>query len=254
MHYPTAVNGVSGPVAPEIPMILITPPASGKLAARTPTCEDNAAPLSQKEPLDLVALDESLLDHSISWSRGIPNFGIVVEDNIYRSRFPQMEHYKFLVDNLKPKTILTLAPIHQPSDYLELLSCKGIVHKHIELPANKSKINITQELIERVLSVVSDPSNHPILIHCNKGKHRTGCVVGCLRKVLGASTESILNEYRAYAGTKARPFDIAFLEAFDTTNARRILDMMPGDRLQMAESHYWVPIVPSKIKSSFLSP
>lgn len=29
----------------------------------------------------------------------------------------------------------------------------------------------------------ADARNHPLLIHCNKGKHRTGCLVGCFRKV-----------------------------------------------------------------------
>ncbi|CAN0534051.1 unnamed protein product, partial [Ectocarpus sp. 8 AP-2014] len=31
----------------------------------------------------------------------------------------------------------------------------------------------------------TDASNHPMLVHCNKGKHRTGCLIGCFRRVRG---------------------------------------------------------------------
>jgi tyrosine-protein phosphatase SIW14 len=34
-----------------------------------------------------------------------------------------------------------------------------------------------------------------MLIHCDKGNHRTGCVVGCLRKLQRWSIASITNEY-----------------------------------------------------------
>jgi protein tyrosine/serine phosphatase len=37
--------------------------------------------------------------------------------------------------------------------------------------------------LQEALSALLDVRTHPILIHCNKGKHRTGCLVGCLRKV-----------------------------------------------------------------------
>ena len=33
----------------------------------------------------------------------------------------------------------------------------------------------------------TDSKNHPMLVHCNKGKHRTGCLIGCFRKVSESS-------------------------------------------------------------------
>ena len=53
-----------------------------------------------------------------------------------------------------------------------------------------------------------------MLIHCNKGKHRTGCVVGCLRKTQQWSMTSIFDEYRRFAGTKGRVMDQQFIELF----------------------------------------
>jgi tyrosine-protein phosphatase SIW14 len=62
------------------------------------------------------------------------------------------------------------------------------------------------------LSVVLDAVNHPVLVHCNKGTHRTGCVVACLRKHQRWSLTSIFAEYRRFAGTRVRVLDQQFIE------------------------------------------
>ena len=69
------------------------------------------------------------------------------------------------------------------------------------------------EVLERVL----DKTNHPILVHCNKGKHRVGCLVGCLRKIQQWSNASIFDEYRRFAGvgSKLRIADQEFIELFE---------------------------------------
>lgn len=54
-----------------------------------------------------------------------------------------------------------------------------------------------------------------MLIHCNKGKHRTGSVIGCLRKLRGWSLSSIVAEYHMFAQPKSRLEDQRFIEAFD---------------------------------------
>lgn len=60
------------------------------------------------------------------------------------------------------------------------------------------------------------PANHPVLVHCNQGKHRTGCLVACLRKVQGTMPlPEILEEYVAYASPKVREGDLALIRGFD---------------------------------------
>ncbi|KAJ3106158.1 tyrosine-protein phosphatase siw14 [Phlyctochytrium planicorne] len=54
-----------------------------------------------------------------------------------------------------------------------------------------------------------------VLIHCNKGKHRTGCLVGCLRKIQHWSFTSIFDEYRRFSHPKSRSMDQQFIELFD---------------------------------------
>ena len=73
---------------------------------------------------------------------------------------------------------------------------------------------IPEDVIRAALHAVMDPKNHPVLIHCNQGKHRTGCLVGCLRKVQRWSLVAIFEEYRRFAGSKARVVDQHFIERF----------------------------------------
>jgi tyrosine-protein phosphatase SIW14 len=46
-----------------------------------------------------------------------------------------------------------------------------------------------------------DTRNYPILIHCNKGKHRIGCLAACIRKMENWSLSATLDEYRRFSGT-----------------------------------------------------
>ncbi|KAI3956759.1 hypothetical protein MKX01_039554 [Papaver californicum] len=38
-------------------------------------------------------------------------------------------------------------------------------------------------MIDEAVKVLLDERNHPVLIHCRHGNHRTGIVVGCYRKL-----------------------------------------------------------------------
>lgn len=60
-----------------------------------------------------------------------------------------------------------------------------------------------------------DPANQPGYIHCNQGRHRTGCVVACLRKVQRWPIEDVIAEYETYAAPKVRSGDIELIRAFD---------------------------------------
>jgi len=72
----------------------------------------------------------------------------------------------------------------------------------------------TMELMMTLLAILN-PANRPLLIHCNKGKHRTGSLVGCLRKIRGWSLSSIFSEYLIYALPKARLEDQICIESFN---------------------------------------
>ncbi|KAL2938785.1 Tyrosine-protein phosphatase DSP1 [Bienertia sinuspersici] len=83
-------------------------------------------------------------------------------------------------------------------------------------------VNIPDDTIREALKVLLGINtyvrNHPVLIHCKRGKHRTGCLVGCLRKLQKWCLSSIFDEYQRFAAAKARVSDQRFIELFDITS------------------------------------
>ena len=47
-------------------------------------------------------------------------------------------------------------------------------------------VEISQTVMNEALSHIVDQRNYPILVHCQKGNHRTGCLVGASRRSLRA--------------------------------------------------------------------
>ena len=67
------------------------------------------------------------------------------------------------------------------------------------------------------LSILLQSDNYPAYIMCNMGRHHTGTVVGCLRKVQRWNLVSIFEEYRRFTGhSKSRLMNEQFIELFDT--------------------------------------
>ncbi|TPX40591.1 hypothetical protein SeLEV6574_g06541 [Synchytrium endobioticum] len=142
------------------------------------------------------------------------NFAMVAP-GIYRSGHPNKKNFPFL-QKLKLRSILYLCPEDYPSENTEFLTVNDIHLFHVRIAGNKEPFSeIDQNDIAQALVHLLDVRNHPILVHCNKGRHRIGCLVGCLRKLQNWSMTSIFDEYRRFAGTKARIADQEFIEVFD---------------------------------------
>lgn len=73
-------------------------------------------------------------------------------------------------------------------------------------------------MISSILAVVLDEQNYPLMLHCNHGKHRTGCVVAVMRKVSGWNLQRVLDEYELYAAPKLRECDVEYISAFQTAS------------------------------------
>lgn len=145
------------------------------------------------------------------------NFAPVV-NNIYRSSFPQEINFPF-VKRLKLKSILCLIPEEYPENHIKFLEEQGIKLFQLGLSGNKEPfVVISHDLITEALKIVLNPENHPILIHCNRGKHRTGCLVGILRRLQQWSLTIIFDEYRRFAAPKERPMDQQFIELYNETD------------------------------------
>ncbi|EIT78324.1 hypothetical protein AO1008_09299 [Aspergillus oryzae 100-8] len=106
---------------------------------------------------------------------------------------------------------------------MSFLRENGIAHFRIIVQANKDPEEKTPDhVINGILEILLNKANHPILIHCNKGKHRTGCVVACFRKVQGWNLRDVLDEYLSYSWPKSRALDERFIEAFDATKLDQV--------------------------------
>ena len=115
----------------------------------------------------------------------------------------------------------TLILEEYPDANTAFLQSSGIQLFQFGVPGNKEPfVDIPEDKIADALHVLMDKRHHPILIHCNKGKHRTGCLVGCLRKMQHWSLTSIFDEYRSFSHPKSRSMDQQFIELFDTRNVQ----------------------------------
>ncbi|KAI6350247.1 hypothetical protein MCOR25_010565 [Pyricularia grisea] len=164
----------------------------------------------------LQQLEAGLPGDSQKSSRPV-NFGMIVP-GVYRSGYPQQEHHAFMKD-LKLKTVVTLVEKEPPEGFKPFLTSNNIKHHIIAMKGTK-KETISLETMQGILNVVLNPKNHPLLVHCNHGKHRTGCVAGVVRKVTGWETDAIIDEYRKFADPKERECDIDYITMFDIADAK----------------------------------
>ncbi|KAJ3080338.1 hypothetical protein HK102_003127 [Quaeritorhiza haematococci] len=174
------------------------------------------------------------------------NFNMIC-NGVYRSAFPKKKNFPFL-KKLGLKSILTLILEDYPELNKKFLDENNITLFQFGVAGNKEPfVDIPEDTICAALSVILDKRNHPcsryfeyfvasaltyipplsfltalclrpaVLIHCNKGKHRTGCLVGCLRKLQHWSHTSIFDEYRRFSHPKSRSMDQQFIELFDAS-------------------------------------
>ncbi|KAH8552124.1 tyrosine-specific protein phosphatase family protein [Umbelopsis sp. PMI_123] len=169
---------------------------------------------------DLMGQEEEVFEEAL-----IPpeNFNMV-SDYIYRSSFPKKKHFAFL-KKLGLKSVLTLILEEYPEQNMKFLEENNIKFLQFGIAGNKEPfVQIPENKISAALAAILDRRNHPMLIHCNKGKHRTGCLIGCLRKLQHWSYTSIFDEYRRFSHPKSRSMDQQFIELFDTRQVWELVD------------------------------
>ncbi|KAK3314527.1 tyrosine phosphatase family-domain-containing protein [Apodospora peruviana] len=184
---------------------------------------------------DLDDFDTNFGQSSLSLDEFLPtmgrpiNFGVVVP-GVYRSSFPQTEDHGF-IEALKLKTIVTLVQKDFPEGYVPFISKNGIRHHVFDMQGTKKK-EIPIQTMKAILRLVLDTQNHPLLIHCNHGKHRTGCVVGVVRKLTGWELSNIIREYKNYAEPKVRECDINYITGFEPASITNLWVKEASMRLQ----------------------
>jgi tyrosine-protein phosphatase SIW14 len=141
-----------------------------------------------------------------SWRRThYRNFHVVREGVLYRSGQLHVDGLRRLVHDYGIKTVVTLRyapdPKGLPPDLKEERFCKDNYIQHFRLrhrdweAADKSvpaEVNVQQ-----FLEIMSDPANHPVLVHCFAGIHRTGAFCALYRMEFdGWSNEQAVKEMK----------------------------------------------------------
>ena len=124
------------------------------------------------------------------------------------------KHFAFL-RKLRLRSILVLVMEPLPQANMGFLADEGIQLVQVGVEGNKEPFKyIPEEEMRAAIRAIVDRKNRPMLIHCNKGKHRTGCVIGCFRKVQGWALSSIFEEYIRFSDPKPRIVDQRYIELF----------------------------------------
>eukprot|EP01113_Clastostelium_recurvatum_P016435 TRINITY_DN19400_c0_g1_i1.p1 TRINITY_DN19400_c0_g1~~TRINITY_DN19400_c0_g1_i1.p1 ORF type:complete len:183 (+),score=44.23 TRINITY_DN19400_c0_g1_i1:43-549(+) len=148
-----------------------------------------------------------------------PNFGMV-EDDLYRCGQPNELNFPF-IEKLNLKKIVFLAPDEPSQQFLNFIEDQEIELLHLGVettptPSSHTWNPISEDVVISALRVVLDQASYPLAVMCNLGRHRTGTVIGCLRKLQRWNLTSIFEEYRRFAGSKVRLLNEQFIELFDT--------------------------------------
>ncbi|KAH9606753.1 hypothetical protein KSS87_009536 [Heliosperma pusillum] len=166
----------------------------------------------KKEKVEIVKQNDDVLIPPTNFS--------MVEEGLYRSGFPESSNFPFL-ETLNLKSIIYLCTESYPEEHLKFLESHNI--KLFQFGIEGTKDSVPEYLISKALRILMDVRSYPVLIHCKRGKHRTGCVVGCLRKLQNWCLSSVFEEYQRFAGTKARISDMNFMEGYDVLRMRQSL-------------------------------
>lgn len=160
------------------------------------------------------------------------NFGVIVP-GFYRSSYPKQHDYDF-IRGLKLKTIVTLVRKEEFEDELKsFVDANGIRQVTFDMKGTKKEA-IPIDTMAAILQLTLDKRNYPLLVHCNHGKHRTGCVAAVARRVAGWELEPVLDEYRTFASPKIRDCDIDYINAFQSSLIpRREDEVAPHNPVQV---------------------
>lgn len=144
-----------------------------------------------------------------------------VERYLYRSGQPSPVNFPFL-SNLNLKTIIWLANEEPQDTLLEFCETNNIELRFAAINPDAGEDDnpwdgLTEHSIINALQTIVNQKNYPLLVCCGMGRHRTGTVVGCLRRLMGWNLASVSEEYRRFTGSRGGRILVELLiEAFDT--------------------------------------
>jgi len=140
----------------------------------------------------------------------------MVEEGVYRSNAITTQNFSF-IQTLQLKTVLLLSPempLRAVTNFLKQEKVQ-LVQLGLKIWSPESS-PVSDELVKGALEYALDAQSHPLLIMCSSGMHRTGVVLGCLRRMQQWNLAAVIEEYRSFCTNEtARYINEQFIDCFD---------------------------------------
>lgn len=153
-----------------------------------------------------------------------------VERGLYRCGQPAPINFPFLRE-LHLQTIVWLA-VEDPSDeFFAFADDHKIDVHHLGIVTEGSNPwdQLTESSIVTALNIIMRKQAYPLLVCCGMGRHRSGTVIGCLRRLQGWNLATISEEYRRFSGARGgRVLIELHIEAFDTSTVDIDMENVPS--------------------------
>jgi tyrosine-protein phosphatase SIW14 len=143
--------------------------------------------------------------------RHLRNVRVVEEGVLYRSGQPSPAGLGRLVHDYDIRTVICFRDVEEGKaevapDQWEEKSCADLGIKYVRMPLRvwsyDHGVIPADENVHRFLELMADPKNHPVLIHCYRGVHRTGTYSAVYRmERQGWSNEDAIEELKALGYT-----------------------------------------------------
>ncbi len=151
-------------------------------------------------------------------SRVVPPLNFCpVERYLYRSGLPAPVNFPFLKE-LHLKTIIWLASEDPSDSFLNFGDEEDITFHFLGINSEGGNPwdGLSESSITTALDIIAQKENYPLLVCCGMGRHRTGTIIGCLRRLQGWNLATVSEEYRRFTGSKGGRVSVELLiEAFD---------------------------------------
>jgi len=118
---------------------------------------------------------------ALAYERRLPKRLAVVEPKVlYRSGQPDTDQLETLRDELGIKTVLIVRKGDSRRVPEEVEHAESLGMKVVRIPI-ESRVRLTDDEVRRFFDCVDNPENHPVLVHCSAGRHRTGYLCALYR-------------------------------------------------------------------------